>query len=120
MKNLENLTKRWWRFLAVAIIMVAAGPEVFIYAEGMVILEAIGASTFVFMYVVGFKLYFHDAWSAFSKFENQHHVFSLPSLPMIKESPGLLYYAIPRRSINYASLLIVSSLALLSVKIIVA
>ena len=56
--------------LAIGIIVLVAGPEVFIYAEGMVVLEAIGAATFVFMYVVGFKMYFHNAWNAFYKFEN--------------------------------------------------
>lgn len=120
MKNIENLTKKWWRFLAVAIVVLVAGPEVFIYAEGMVVLEVVGASTFVFMYVVGFKMYFHNVWNTFSKFENQYHPFSLSSLQMIKESPGLLYYAIPRRSSIYAICLIVSSVALLSVKTIVA
>lgn len=118
MKSIENLTKRWWRFLAVVIIVIVAGPEVFIYAEGMVVLEAVGAATFVFMYVVGFKMYFHNAWNAFYKFENQYHFF-FPSFSIISKSPGLLYYVIPRRSTIYAIFLIVSLVTLLSIKTIV-
>ena len=78
MKAIENLTKRWWRLLAVAIVVLVAGPEIFIYAEGMAILEVIGAATFVFMYVVGFKMYFHNVWDTFYKFENQYHFFLPP------------------------------------------
>lgn len=115
MKIIENLTKRWWRLLAVAIVVLVAGPEVLIYAEGMAILELIGAATFVFMYVVGFKLYFYNAWNAFYRFENRYHFF-LPSFSIVRESPGLLYYAIPRRSTIYAVFLMVSLVTLVSVK----
>lgn len=115
MKIIENLINRWWRLLAVAIVAVVAGPEVLIYAEGMAILELIGAATFVFMYVVGFKLYFYNAWNAFYGFENRYHFF-LPSYSIVRESPGLLYYAIPRRSIIYAVFLIVSLVTLISIK----
>ena len=77
-----------------------AGPEIFIYAEGMAIMEVLGGTLFVFMYVVGFKLFFRDLWEKFFNFENRYHFF-LPSLSLIRESPGLLYYAIPRRTIFY-------------------
>jgi len=118
MKSIENLTKRWWRLLAVAIVVLVAGPEVFIYAEGMALIEIIGAATFVFMYVVGFKMYFHSAWNAFYRFENQYHFF-LPSCSIIRERPGLLYYAIPWRSTIYAYFLFISLIALLSIKSVV-
>ena len=106
MKRMENLTNRWWRLLAIAIIVVAAGPEVFVYAEGMVVLEALGAATFVFMYVVGAKMIFHNLWNCFSGFENRYHFF-LPSLSLIIKNPSFLYYAIPRRTAIYALYLFV-------------
>ena len=115
MKIIESLTRKWWQLLAFAIVVIVAGPEVFVYVEGMALIELIGAATFVLMYVVGFKLYFYNAWSAFLGFENRYHFF-LPSISMAKENPGFLYYAIPWRSINYVVFLLISSLASLSVK----
>lgn len=101
MKRLGSLTEKWWKLLAVVIIVVAAGPEAFVYAEGMAILEVLGAATFVFMYVVGAKMYWHNLWNWFTDFENRYHFF-LPSFSLIRETPGLLFYAIPRRSALYA------------------
>ena len=100
MRFTDTLLRRWWRLLAVIIILFMAGPEIFIYAEGMAIMEVLGGTLFVFMYVVGFKLFFRDLWEKFFNFENRYHFF-LPSLSLIRESPGLLYYAIPRRTIFY-------------------
>lgn len=100
MKNFDQFASRWWRLLAIIIIVVVAGPEVYLYTEGMVILEIIGAATFVFMYVTGAKLYLYNAWNWFYTFENRYRFF-LPSVALIKAKPGLLYYAIPTRSITY-------------------
>ena len=98
--------------------MFVAGPEIYVFAEGMVLIEIIGAATFVFMYVVGFKLYLHNAWNAFYKFENRYHFF-LPSLTTIRSFPGLLYYAIPWRSSVYGVFALISIMSLRSVLIIV-
>lgn len=97
---MDKFAAKWWRLLAIMIIVVVAGPEIYLYTEGIVILEIIGAATFVFMYVVGAKLYCYNAWNWFYTFENRHHFF-MPSMTLIKAKPGFLYYAIPTRSITY-------------------
>lgn len=80
---MESLTRKWWRLIAVIIIVLAAGPEIFLYAEGMVMLEAVGAATFVFMYVIGVKSYLRNLWDWFFNFENRYHIF-LPSLSILR------------------------------------
>ncbi len=101
MKRVELLAKKGWRLAAVFIIFGVAGPEILVYAEGMALLEMIGAATFVFMYIVGAKLYVRNVWDWFFNFENRYHFF-YPSFSMIRILPGMLYYSIPRRTIFYA------------------
>ena len=74
-------------------------------------MEVLGGTLFVFMYVVGFKLFFRDLWEKFFNFENRYHFF-LPSLPLIRECPSLLYYAIPRRTILYLGFCLLALLLL--------
>jgi len=100
---MESLTKKWWRLIAVIIIVLAAGPEIFLYTEGMVMLEVVGAATFVFMYVNGAKMYLHNLWDWFFNFENRYHIF-LPSVSILRARPALLYYVIPKRTMFYISL----------------
>ena len=101
---MESLTRKWWRLIAVTIIVLVAGPEIFLYAEGMVMLEVVGAATFVFMYVVGAKLYLRNLWDWVFNFENRYDIF-LPSLSILRARPALLYYVIPKRTMYYVSLL---------------
>jgi hypothetical protein len=119
MKIIEKLLERWWRILAVAIVVVVAGPEVHIFYEGMAILELIGAATFVFMYAVGFKLYFHNAWQIFYKFENRYHFF-LPPFSTIQKCPGLICYVVPRRTTIYGVILLLSIVTLSTVRNVIA
>ena len=116
MKKFDKFVGAWWQIIAISIVMFVAGPEIYVFAEGMVVIEIIGAATFVFMYVVGFKLYFYNAWNAFCKFENRYYFF-LPSLGAIRSFPGLLYYAVPWRSSIYGIFFLVSFLSLRSIQI---
>jgi hypothetical protein len=97
---MDKFAARWRRLLAIMIIVVVAGPEVYLFTEGIVILEIIGAATFVFMYAVGAKLYCHNAWNWLYTFENRYHFF-MPSAALIRAKPGFLYFALPTRSITY-------------------
>ena len=117
MRKFDKFVGAWWQIIAISIAMFVAGPEIYVFAEGMVVIEIIGAATFVFMYVVGFKLYFHNAWNAFYKFENRYHFF-LPSLRTIRNFPGLLYYAIPWRSSLYGIFALASFLSFRSIQIV--
>lgn len=92
MKKLGNLTDKWWKLAAVIIVCVAAGPEIIVYAEGLIILETLGAATFVSMYIIGAKLYLNDLGYWISKIGKKFYL-PLSSPFLISESPGLMIFS---------------------------
>ncbi|GAW96735.1 hypothetical protein MTCD1_02355 [Colwellia marinimaniae] len=77
------MSKGIWYILAATIAALVAGPEIIISMELMVLVEFLGASTFVLMYISGFKLFFSDVLTKLKKFES-HSTFLIPSLHLLR------------------------------------
>ena len=93
----KTISKGGWHSLAVIIVMLIAGPEIMMSMELMAMVELLGASTFVLMYVSGLRLVFSKAINKFKKFES-YSIFFIPSFDAIKQMPLLAIHAIPERS----------------------
>ncbi len=91
-------SKGVWHALAVIIVMLLAGPEIMVSIELMAMVEVLGASTFVFMYLSGIKLLFSKAWDKYKNFES-HSVFFFPTLPVLKQMPSMIIHTIPDRTL---------------------
>ena len=61
------MSKGIWYTLAIIVVAFAAGPEILISMELMVLVEFLGTSTFVLMYVSGLKLFLSKAFNSFFK-----------------------------------------------------
>ena len=90
--------------LAVIVVAFAAGPEILISMELMVLVEFLGASTFVLMYVSGLKLFLAQAFNSFfkpvlfpiyKKVQQLDPYFFVPSYNNVKKFPALLCHSIP-------------------------
>ena len=57
----RTISKGIWYTLAIIVVAFAAGPEILISIELMVLVDFLGASTFVLMYVSGLKLFLTKA-----------------------------------------------------------
>ena len=77
-------SKGVWHSLAVIIVMLLAGPEIMVSIELMAMIEVLGASTFVLMYLSGIKLFFLKVWDKYKNFE-KHSVFFFPTFPVLKK-----------------------------------
>ncbi|MGB1261368.1 MAG: hypothetical protein ACPG52_00540 [Cognaticolwellia sp.] len=93
----KTMSKGIWHSLAVIIVVLVAGPEIMMSMELMAVVELLGASTFVFMYISGLKLFFAKASVKYKKFEH-YSVFFIPSLSALKQMPSLAFHAIPERT----------------------
>jgi hypothetical protein len=98
------MSKGIWYTLAVIVVSFAAGPEILISMELMVLVEFLGASTFVLMYVSGLKLFLAKAFSSFfkpvlfpiyKKLQSLDPYFFIPSYNHVKKFPALLCHSIP-------------------------
>ena len=95
----KTMSKGIWHSLAVIIVMLIAGPEIMVSMELMAMVELLGASTFVLMYVSGLKLFFTKVLLKYKKFE-RHSVLFIPSLSNLKQMPSLALHAIPERTFS--------------------
>lgn len=93
------MSKSIWYLLAALIAALVAGPEIIISMELMVLVEFLGASTFVLMYVSGLKLFLSNLTNKLNKFESGS-TFFIPSLNALKQMPVLAIHAIPERTAN--------------------
>lgn len=94
----KRMSKSIWYLLAAIIVACAAGPEIIISMELMVLVEFLGASTFALMYISGFKLFLSNIFNKLKKFESRS-VFFIPSLATLKKMPVLIIHAIPERTV---------------------
>jgi hypothetical protein len=90
-------SKSIWYLLATIIVAFAAGTEIIISMELMVLVEVLGASTFALMYISGFKLFLSNIFNKFKKFESESFFF-IPSLNTLKQMPALAIHAMPERT----------------------
>jgi len=93
----KTMSKGIWHSLAVIIVVLIAGPEVIMSMELMAMVELLGASTFVLMYLSGLKLLLSKAITKFKQFES-YSIFFIPSLDTLKQMPFLAVHAIPERT----------------------
>jgi hypothetical protein len=93
----EKCSKSVWKTLAMLIVILVAGPEVMIGMELMALVELLGASTFVLLYVTGVKVIFANVVNKFKAFESYSILF-IPTLESLKQMPFLILHAIPERS----------------------
>jgi hypothetical protein len=93
-----------WYFLAVLITSLVAGPEILISMELMGLVELLGASTFVLMYVSGLKLFLAKAFNSFfkpvifpiyKKIQQLDPYFFIATLTNFKKFPALICHSIP-------------------------
>ena len=91
------LSKASWYTLACIIVLLLAGPEIMVGMEVMALVEALGASTFVLMYLSGLKLFCSKLWNKFKSFES-YSTFYFPPLSTLKEMPSLVIHAVPERT----------------------
>ncbi len=91
------LSKASWYTFACVIVLFIAGPEIMLSMELMALVEALGASTFVLMYLSGIKLAISKYWDKFKDFES-HSTFFLPTVSILKKMPSLVIHAIPDRT----------------------
>ena len=91
-------SKGVWHSLAVIIVMLLAGPEIMVSIELMAMIEVLGASTFVLMYLSGIKLFFLKVWDKYKNFES-HSVFFFPTLSVLKQMPSMIIHTIPDRTV---------------------
>ncbi len=90
------MSKGIWYLLAALIAALVAGPEIIISMELMVLVEFLGASTFVLMYVTGLKLFLSNSLNKLNQFESGSFFF-IPSLDTLKQMPALAIHAMPER-----------------------
>jgi hypothetical protein len=102
------MSKGIWHSLAVIIVVLVAGPEIMMSMELMAMVELLGASTFVLMYVSGLKIFFAKVTIKYKNFE-RYSVFFVPSLSSLKQMPSLVFHAIPERTfiIGFISFIVV-------------
>ena len=93
----EILSKTSWYTFACVIVLLIAGPEIMLSMELMALVEALGASTFVLMYLSGIKLAISKYWNKFKDFES-HSAFFIPPVSILKKMPSLAIHAIPDRT----------------------
>ena len=93
----KTMSKGFWHSLALIIVVLIAGPEVMLTMELMAMVELLGASTFVLMYVSGLKLLLSKAFNKFKRFES-YSIFFIPSFDSLKQMPQLAIHAIPERT----------------------
>lgn len=92
------LSKGIWQILAMLLVMVIAGPELLLSMELMALIEVLGASTFVLMYLSGIKLLLDKAMTKFQQFE-QYSIWFIPSYQSLKQMPELVLHVIPERTL---------------------
>jgi hypothetical protein len=92
------MSKGIWHSLAIIIVFLMAGPEIMMGMEVMALIEVLGASTFVLMYLTGVKLFLLKVWKQYQKFEC-HSAFFVPPLVIFKQMPSLIVHAIPERTV---------------------
>jgi len=92
-------SKGIWYLLAALIAAFVAGPEIIISMELMVLVDILGASTFVLMYVTGLKLFLSNSFNKLNQFESGSFFF-IPSLDTLKQMPALAIHAMPERTTN--------------------
>jgi hypothetical protein len=93
----EKSSKSVWHTLAIVIVFLVAGPEVMVSMELLALVELLGASTFVLLYVSGVKLFFSNYFNKFKAFES-YSVLFIPSMESLKQMPSLAFHAIPERA----------------------
>ncbi|MDY6889161.1 MAG: hypothetical protein SVV88_16190 [Pseudomonadota bacterium] len=92
------MSKGVWHALALILVILLAGPEIMVSIELMAMLEVLGASTFVLMYLSGIKLFISKVWDKYKNFE-KHSVFFFPTFPVFKKMPSLIVHSIPERTV---------------------
>ena len=95
----KTMSKGIWHSLAVIIVMLIAGPEIIVNMELMAMVELLGASTFVLMYVSGLKLFYTKVLLKYKHFERHSFLF-IPSLSNLKQMPCFAIHAIPERTFS--------------------
>jgi hypothetical protein len=91
------ISKGFLHFAALIIVAVVAGPELLISMQLMGMIEVLGVSAFVGMYLSGFKLFMASAKSRYRRFES-HSISFVPTFDALKKMPSLAMHLIPERS----------------------
>lgn len=92
------MSKGVWHALALILVMLLAGPEIVVSIELMAMLEVLGASTFVLMYLLGIKLFISKVWDKYKNFE-KHSVFLFSNFSCFKKMPSRIVHSIPERTV---------------------
>jgi hypothetical protein len=107
LRKLEKLvSKGIWQLLAVIVVLLIAGPEVYISLELFSLVELLGASTFVLMYVASFKLILLKWFEKFQSFESN---LFFPTLVSLKQMPSMFVHSVPERTSIILYLLLAST-----------
>lgn len=99
----RKFSKGLWTSLAMIIVLVMAGPEIILSMELMALAEALGASTFVMVYLSGISLYFEKPIRTFVQFESKGHFF-VPTFDVLKKMPSILVHMLPERTLVFVFL----------------
>lgn len=107
------MSKGIWHSLALVIVFLMAGPEIMMGMELMALIEVLGASTFVLMYVTGVKLLLLKAWKKYQAFE-RYSVLFIPPLAVLKQMPSLAVHVIPERTfvITYLGIVCIAMISI--------
>ena len=89
------------RIIAITLVLLLAGPEVFLVSEYLMMVELVGEAGFVFLYVTAAKLIWQNLGKGFTAFESRYYCY-IPSSTLALKNPSLLYFAIPRRTLILA------------------
>ncbi|GEK54333.1 hypothetical protein [Pseudoalteromonas espejiana] len=106
----KAMSKGIWHSIAVIIVLLVAGPEFMVSMELLAMVEMLGASTFVLMYVSGLKLFFAKLLVKYRHFE-RHSILIIPTIENLRQMPSLVFHAIPERTfiVCYLVLIITSA-----------
>jgi hypothetical protein len=118
-KLIEKIKQFSWYSLAMLIIVMFAGPEIFVAMELTLMLEVMGASTFCIFYISAIKSFFEPYlkklkpyFERFAQFEG--HSFFVLKYEQYKQMPSMLAHAVPANTLLLGYLSIITGFAILT------
>ncbi len=118
-KLIEKIKQFSWYSLAMLIVVVFAGPEIFVAMELTLMLEVMGASTFCMFYLSAIKAFFEPYlkklkpyFEHFAQFEG--HSFFVLKYKQYKQMPSMLMHAVPANTLLLGYLSIITGFAILT------
>ncbi|MEQ3515384.1 hypothetical protein ABMY35_18865 [Pseudoalteromonas sp. BZB3] len=118
-KLIEKIKQFSWYSLAMLIVVVFAGPEIFVAMELTLMLEVMGASTFCMFYLSAIKAFFEPYlkklkpyFERFAQFEG--HSFFVLKYKQYKQMPSMLMHAVPANTLLLGYLSIITGFAILT------